>query len=564
MSAGKIITRYGRPFKAGTNEGTIELACFAKEPPEGLGRYEHLRRAIDLIWNEYAAGTFIWNEWSERMMRAFCEERWVTVTGPGASWKTTCAALYAVCSWFSSPNDTVVICTSTTLDGLRRRIWKEINKFYRLRPAVGNVIQSRNCIQWMKGHDESGIFGLATDKGEIEKAIGKIIGFHAKNMVVIVDEMPYTPEAIVEASVNLESGSQSFQFIGLGNAADHLDPHGRMCEPKGGWDSVDVEAQRWETKRGVCLHLDGLKSPAITDKASANPGMITQADIDTTIEFYGMDSPQFWQMRRGFWTPEGIQKTVLTMPMIVKSRAQEEPFFEQGFTLGAALDPAFEGGDRCVLRFGKCGLSGGRYVLGLGDIVFIKTIQSQDDPRHYQIVRQVREECVKRGVNPTHFALDSTGEGGGLAAIFQREWSPEILCVEFGGRPTREPISQTNRKRADQEYDRAVTELWFFFRLLVQNEQLKGLDTETATEFCRRWYDIKGAFISLETKGKMKERTRKSPDLADNAVIMARLFHVRDRLALTKPVFDETYVSRWQKFQKRRSIEATYELTQSY
>ena len=196
-------------------------------------------------------------------MRAFCDERWVTLTAGAASWKTTCAAMYVTASWYASPKDTVVVCTSTTLDGLRRRIWKEISKFYRLRPAFGNPVLSRNCIQFEKGMDDAGIFGLATDKGEIDKAIGKIIGFHAPSMIVMVDEMPYTPEAIVEACVNLESGSNRFQFIGIGNAADQLDPHGRMCEPKHGWDSVDVEAEKWETKRGVCVHLDGLKSPNV-------------------------------------------------------------------------------------------------------------------------------------------------------------------------------------------------------------------------------------------------------------------------------------------------------------
>lgn len=557
------ITRYGREFKEGTNDGTIELYCFANEVPERLSRFEHLKNAIDRIWNDPYPGTFIWNDWSELLLQTFCENKWVTVTGPAASWKTTCAAMYSICSWFSSPADTVVICTSTTLPGLRRRVWKEISKFYRLRPAIGNVVQSAHCVQYQKGHDDAGIFGIATDEGQINKAIGKIIGFHSPNLIVVVDEMPYTPEAIVEATVNLDSGSQRFQFIGLGNADDQLDPHGRMCEPRNGWDSIDVDSEQWETKRGVCIHLDGLKSPNVLAGKAIYPGLLNQADIDNIIDINGVDSPAFWQMRRGFWAPEGVQKTVLTMPMITKARSQDQPIYDQGFNLGAALDPAFEGGDRCVLRFGKCGYYDGRYVMGLGEIVFIKTKAMPDDPIHYQIVRLVREECQKRGVPPTLFALDSTGEGGGLAAIFQREWSPEILCVEFGGRPTKEPISQTNRKRADQEYDRAVTELWFFFRLLVQNEQVKGLDTETATEFCRRWYDMKGAFISLETKGKMKERTRKSPDLADNAVIMARLFHVRDRLALTKPVYDATYKSRWEKFQKARSIEATYEFSKS-
>jgi hypothetical protein len=229
----------------------------------------------------------------------------------------------------------------------------------------------------------------------------------------------------------------------------------------------------------VCIHLDGLKSPNLIAGRALYPGMLGQSDLDNTIDIYGVDSPQFWQMRRGYWTPEGIQKTILTMPMIVKGRAKDRATFDVDYVQGASLDPAFEGGDRCVLRFGKCGNEQGKKVLSLGEKIFIQTKAVPDDPIHYQIVRQVREECQKRGVPPHLFALDSTGEGGGLASIFQREWSREILCVEFGGRPSKHPVSQTNPKRADQEYDRRVTELWFFFRLLVQNEQV-GLDDETA------------------------------------------------------------------------------------
>jgi len=262
----------------------------------------------------------------------------------------------------------------------------------------------------------------------------------------------------------------------------------------------------------------------------------------------------------GFWAPEGIQKTVLTMPMIVRGRAKEKAVFDVDYVSLASLDPAFEGGDRCVLRFFKCGNENGKKVLELGEKIFIKTVQSPDDPLHFQIVRQTRQACEDRGIPPYLFALDSTGEGGGLASIFQREWSREILCVEFGGRPSKHPVSQTNPKREDQEYDRQVTSLWFRFRLLVQNGQIRGLDDDTAHEFCRRWYEMKGAFISLETKAKMKERTRKSPDLADNSVIGARLAAERCGLKLTKVEYEGTYQdSTWKKFQRKRALESSYE-----
>jgi len=553
----QLVERYGWLFHPSATEMEVELSMF-REGGE-LGRYGHLRNAIDRIWNDPFPRTYIWNDWTEWMMERLCDTDWLTMTGPAASWKTTTVAMYVLARWYANPKETVVVVTSTTLDGLRRRIWKEIQKFYKLRPAFGNPVQSRNCIQFEKGSDEAGIFGLATDKGEIDKAVGKIIGFHAPYVIVAVDEMPFTPEAIVEATVNLSKGVNHFQFIGLGNAADQLDPHGRMSEPKHGWDSISVESDEWDTKRGKCIHLNGLKSPNVREGRKLYPGLFNQNDLDTTAEFYGMDSPQYWQMCLGFWPPEGVQKTVLTMPMIVKGRAKESPNYDVAYTLGASLDPAFEGGDRCVLRFFKCGREEGLETLGLSEIIFIKTKSSPDDPTHYQIVRQCREECVKRGVEPYFFALDSTGEGGGLHSIFQREWSPEILGVEFGGRPSKNPVSQTNPKRCDQEYDRRVTELWFSFRLLVQSNQVRGLDEETATEFCRRWYDMKGPYISIETKAKMKERTRKSPDLADNAVIGAELFRTRGLLRYKKVALDETHSSQWAKFQKKRNIESVYE-----
>ncbi len=544
---------YGKNFP-GADAQAIELWCFANDPPLGLGRYGHLRNAIDLIWNKHHPGVYIWNDWSELMQRTFAEHPWSVITGPAASWKTTSAAIFALCRFYASPKNTVIIVTSTTLDGLRRRVWKEISHFWRLRPLYGHMVQSRNCVQYRKGHDDAGIFGLATDKGEIDKAIGKIIGFHAPNMVVIVDEMPYTPEAIVEACVNLETGAKSFQFIGLGNADDQLDPHGRMCEPRLGWDSVDVESEQWETRRGVCIHLDGLKSPNITDKTRNYPGLLTQADIDTTAEVYTVDSPQFWQMRRGFWAPEGIQKTVLTMPMIVRSQAFEDCSFDQEVVPCGGLDPAFEGDDRCVLRLGRCGEVNGKMTLRLERRIFIKTKIKPDDPTHYQIVRQTKEACNGEGVTPYYFGLDATGEGGGLASIFQREWSREILCVEFGGRPSQQPVSNTNPKRADQEYDRRVTELWFYFRLLLLNEQIRGLDSDTAVEFCRRWWSMRGSLISIETKAKMKDRTRRSPDLADAAVVLTQVAVARCKLNPNAVSHSEDRPdSPWKRFLKRRN-----------
>jgi hypothetical protein len=556
-----------------------------------LGRYQHLRNAVDLLWNEPRRrnaiarnldydvrkhDAFIWNDWSELMMEAFCEWHWATtITGPNASWKTTSAAVYGNSAWFASPTDTIIVITSTSLPGLRKRIWKEILRFYRwAQPGFGHVNASEFAIRFQKGSDEAGIFGVATgqDEGDIQKAVDKIIGFHAKNVIAIVDEMQATNQAIVKACSSLEAGADRFQFIGLGNADSELDPHGQMSEPVNGFDSITPEMERWETKRGVCIHLDGLESPRVKDGDEYYPGLLRQQDIDNEAKAYGEDSPEFWRTRRGFWAPQGVTKTVWSPTMIKKFRAREKAVWSSGSKIGAGLDPAFEGGDRCILRFAKCGeFSGtvpedspGEYTpleakpktglvgIELGEIVQIKVSAKSEQPLHYQIVEQVKQACEQRGVGPELFALDSSGEGGGLASIFQREWSPAITLIEFGGRASEMRVSEHNPKPSSQEYVNRVTELWYQSRVMLQNGQIRGLDQETALEFCQRLYDNRGNMKIVETKAEMKKRTKRSPDLADAAVVVIEMFRQKESLTLaggkTQSIDDS-----WRKFVRKNS-----------
>lgn len=580
--------KYGAVFadpEAGTDpSASIELAmAFTPSLAKAsgfLGKYQHLRNAIDLIWNEprrrYAAehkmvyderkhDIFIWNEWSETMMETFCEGHWATAIWSGnSSYKTTCAAMYALCAFFASPADTIVVLTTTTLPGLRKRIWKEVLKFHRLsRAGIGQVNASDFAIRFQKGSDESGIFGIATgqDEGDIQKAVDKIIGFHAKHTMAVVDEAQATNQAIVKGCLSLEAGAESFQLILPGNPDSELDTLGQMSEPVGGYDSITLDDDRWDTKQGVCIWFDCYQCPRVKEGDEFYPGMLRQRDIDSAIIQYGEDSPEFWRTRRGRIAPQGITKIVLSPSIVTKFRARDKAVWVSGFTMGAGLDPAYEGGDRCMLRFGKCGeMIEGKTGIELNEFLHVKTQASKiDEPLHYQIVRIVRDACETHDppVAPENFALDSTGEGGGLASIFQREWSGAITLVEFGGSASTLPVSEFNPKPSNQEYLYRVTELWYTFRTMVQNGLIRGLDKEAEIEFCRRIYKMRGNLKMIESKADMKERTRKSPDLADATVVLTELFRQTKNLgSSTGTVARED--DAWAKFVRANRVEQEY------
>ena len=128
--------------------------------------------------------------------------------------------------------------------------------------------------------------------------------------------------------------------------------------------------------------------------------------------------------------------------------------------------------------------------------------------------------CKARGCKPDNFAIDATGEGGGLADILRKTWSRRINGVEFGGKATERRVSKTDDRKCSEVYDRKVTELWFQAREFLSSGQLKGIDPETQNEFCNREYDDDGKKVKIETKKVMKERFLRSPDIADATVLV--------------------------------------------
>lgn len=537
---------YGLKLSAALSPPLTELLFFRHAPGlierkhpsyTGEGRYWHAQQAINKLFGK----SYEMHEWAEDCLELFCNYREPSVTGPKSAGKTTAAAIYALLFWLANPTDTAVIVCSTTVPGLRRRIWKEIKKYFRhiqhLAPEA-NMVESKMAIQATKNDDGNGIFGIAVAGGQTEKALGRIIGFHPKNLLIIVDEATDTPEAIDEACANLDKVEGEFQIIRLGNAKSRFDPHGKSCEPKDGWKSITVDDEFWETEGGACLHLDGTKSPNIKLGKRAYPYLLDEKDLERDAKKYGEDSPKYWRFIRGFWAPDGVENTVLTETMAVKfdirlpigigSDGKPDPRLQwrRMPTPTGSLDPAF-GGDRCILRFGRYGpCRDGRTRIEFTEVVPISIHADSTEPIDYQIARQVKEACKLRGVQPQHFGLDATGAGRGVAAILRREWSQRIHVVEFGGAASTRPTSTAeDAKPCNEEYRYFVTELWFAVRTFVECDQIRGMPDEDVKEFCMREYEVMaGGIIQIESKPDMKKRTNGvSPDLADADAVMVEV-----------------------------------------
>jgi hypothetical protein len=473
-------------------------------------------------------------------------------------------------SWIeflAKPMATSVVLTSTTLPSLRTRIWNEIMNFYNKSPHINfsqvfgfNVVDSKTQIQCKKGDDKYAIRGVAVDSGDIEQAIGKIQGVHPERMIMVVDEAAQTQPAIFTARANLQVGTKLYRFVAIANASDPFDSHGKFCEPKNGWSSINVNDESWETTTGICIHFDGTKSPNVKAGTQKYPKLFSQEDLDRIKKNFGEDSMEWWMYGRGYWAPSGTRDTVLDAAMIFESEANKAPIWEGSeVKILASLDPAFTtGGDRCILRFGKVSnFRDGNIGMELQETVNIQLQERKDYPINYQIADRVINECTTRNVKPEDFILDATSASG-LVDIISQRWSSAINKVQFGAAATEDPVSMNDDREGKRVYSNRVTQLWFNFQNLIMSGRIRGLDDATSKELCTRKYVLKNEKKMIEPKKDMKLRTGGiSPDLGDAAVLLGDLF-LKQNGFQTSSAGWTNQSAEWDRFVEQNDLETNY------
>lgn len=511
----------------------------------GNGSFWHRRALIQAIWPDEV---FAWHDWSDRMLRSTCEYDLVTWIGAGGTSKSTTAAALGLQWWWEAPFETAVMACSTTIKMLRLRIWSEFSRLFCSVPKavefrnedgqtvqvcklgyLGELIDSDLMIRWRKGDNKHAIFGFGVNEGSVQEAITNLVGIHARRIWLMLDELQGVREAIDGAKDNM-SKNATFRALGMGNTDENMKSLlRRTATPIKGWESIDAtSAESWETdggvvaEKGIALRFDGRKSPAIANPTKY-PYLIGQKHIDAHLRKVGgnLNDPGLCSQCFAIWPVIGLQNTVLDYTIIAKFRCHEKAVWTGGFRKAFALDPSFtEGGDKRILhelKFGQVNDSEGeRWVIELGEWINVPVDATSDVPIHYQIVYFCRDWCVERKGMSDDFALDSSGEGGGLKAIFDTEWGI-VTGIEFGGSPS-ETYYDENRTAKDV-YDRRVSELNLNLRSFALGNGLRGVSKEVAEQACSRRTIYKNKKQTVEKKVDMRARTGESPDNLDSACV---------------------------------------------
>ncbi len=540
----------GSYFPENWKQWECELYLFGKAE-QGKARFDHWKKLVLILWPE---PLFIWDEWADLFFGALCgyaeivaeiqgepivtDHKWwakVMSSGAASTGKSSKAAMWILGCWLCAREHTSCILTSTSLDMLKKRIWAELcdwigkSKF----KLPLEIVPSDLIIRHSKADSRSAIFGIAVKTGgDPQEAVDRIKGIHNRCVYVVIDEMTAVAPAITSACSNLNKGTKRFQLLGLANALPSENQHTIYCEPEGGWTTTTADDQFWITKKGgCCIHFDGHRSPALRDPQRFH-FYINKEQLDADrIEFGGENTPEYWTNDRGYWPPTGLSNSVMDLALLAQFHVEEPAIWKRGYTMGAAFDPAFEGGDRRVLYPFKWGeFSSGIVGFELQKPIIVG-IDVTTDVRwiHYAISDAVQKICEeyevdgkKNPILPENYLADTTGESGGLFSVMSGRWSATIQSVEFGGAAEKVVISPDRPVTYHELYGNKVTMLYYVFRRFIEGNQVRGLtDTETRAELTGREKFTRNGKTVVQPKAKMKTITHKSPDKADAAILCA-------------------------------------------
>lgn len=520
-----------------------------REYLEAAGRslFFHYKEAQILLWPEDDH-----HRWSDRILKEILDNDITVLMGPGDSGKTYGMIKYALTDFWSFPDNTLFLVSSTDMRGLETRIWGWMKTLLnrakdRYEWLPGNVLESQHAVT-PETIDEDNLRGRSLNLGLIcvpclsstgaYTGLGKFVGVKQDRLRHIGDEVQHMKGTFLDAYNNWV-GKEDFKGVMSFNPIDPTDPGGIAAEPLEGWTSMPTPTKTtgWRSKffNAYVLNLVGGDSPNFEypqDQPARYKYLVGKKKFDLVRATHGKGSWQeSWQCE-GVMRPGMVGERVLNRELCRKHRAFDIAVWSgEPLTRIYALDPAYGGIDRCVGRVLEFGNSlQGKQVVKLYPPEIIPVNVGLLEPPEDQIAAFIYRRHKEAGVLPQNVFYDSFGRGTLGAAFAKLFGANSPVPVDSGMRPTKRPVRHdlyvedergTKRlKRCDEHYSKFVSELWFSVRESVESEQLMELDEETMMEGCTRKYGIVlGNKTEIETKDDYKERNRRSPDLFDTLAI---------------------------------------------
>jgi hypothetical protein len=256
-------------------------------------------------------------------------------------------------------------------------------------------------------------------------------------------------------------------------------------------------------------------------------------------------------MARGMFPLSGADYSIVSDNNVNKQVGSYS--FPTGFRHLMAVDLAFEGGDNAVLTIGRFGLADG-YTDPMGEYVkFDKEREVLEAFAQFPLGKKttldMADEIMRHGrnltVRPENVVVDRTGNGTGVHDVLVAKYG-DVVGLHFGAEATEMPVMSEDSKKACDLYDGLVSEVWFATAKWLEFNYLRfsemfPLEKNRLQLTSRKFRQVKGDKLRVESKRDYKDRGYDSPDEADSLTMLVHAARIcmKDEPAILRSTYNQ-------------------------
>lgn len=419
-----------------------------------------------------------------QIINHLANNKWVGVESATGTGKTFLGALLVF--WFlENFENSIVITTAPKREQLSLHIWKEIGKLF---PKFGRgeltslkIRMNANKEDWIA---VGFIAGVKTD----EESTTKAQGFHAKHLLIIFEETPGIPQAIITAFQNT-CVSEHNLILALGNPDNERDNLHRFCLQE---NVEHIRISAYDHPNVV------LKNPNFI------PGAATEDGIKRIINHFGIDSPLALSRTRGL-SPKQSNDSLIKLDWCMNAVERYNEYCNEEGIINLNKVPGFIGlgvdvansefGDKAAFAFGK------------GEICY--SIQDFQCPDSNQLGHQIYILMKEQNINEKYLGIDGVGVGAGTINTL-KEYGIKSKEINLQG------AAQQVKTGQEEKFNNFRSQMWWQAREDLRLGTVGMVnDIDLIADLTTPKFEIKNGKIYVESKEEIKKRLGRSPNKGD-------------------------------------------------
>ena len=436
-------------------------------------------------------------------------------TGTGKTFGCAVLMLWFLACW----KDSVVTTVATKEDQMAKGVWREVGRLFpRFQEHFpdAELTTLRIRMEPWRG-DAWAAWALTAAVKAGEEASTAMAGLHNPDLLILVDECPGVPQAVMNALVNTATGDHNI-IAAWGNPDHQADPlatFGRMARVRE-------------------IRVSALDHPNVVTGRELIPGAASTRSVQMRRDEYGENGALYLSRVRGI-APEQSEHALIRLSWCEAAlRRANDP--QQGKAL--RIGPRSLGVDVAQSE------NGDQAAIARGVGALLEAVIALPCPNATTLGRQVWVQMKDAGIRPEHVGVDPIGVGAAtvnaLDEACEAAGLPRTQRCSGGAKPlpalsraadgaTMDWLTDANRFR------NLRAQMWWQLREDLRNGVI-GLpeDRELFRELTVVQFKDEGSVVQIESKDEIRKRLGRSPDRAD-AVVYWNWVRPRTRVADAQP-----------------------------